>query len=91
MGYPKAECPLPSVDKAIYSHEQQVLVTVLRRLRRSHGLTQVELAVRLQRPQSFVAKYEAGQRRLDLMELRTIAQALGSTLGDVVAEFEAGL
>lgn len=42
------------------------------------GLTQQELAKRLKRPQSFVAKYEGGERRLDVVEFITIARAIGA-------------
>lgn len=45
--------------------------------RKSAGLTQVELAVRLKRPQSFVSKYERGERRLDLVEFGEVATAIG--------------
>jgi transcriptional regulator with XRE-family HTH domain len=40
------------------------------------GLTQEEVAVRLGRPQSFVAKYEGGERRIDVVEFVAVAQAL---------------
>jgi len=39
-------------------------------------MTQADLAVRLRRPQSFVAKYEVGERRLDLVEFVEVANAL---------------
>ena len=45
--------------------------------RRAAGLTQWELAARLGRPQSFVSKYETGERRLDVVELLEVAEALG--------------
>ena len=44
--------------------------------RREAGLTQRQLAERLKRPQSYVAKIEAGERRVDLIELVAIAKAL---------------
>lgn len=44
--------------------------------RKEAGLTQQALAENLKRPQSFVAKYEGGERRLDVIELQEIAQAL---------------
>ena len=40
-------------------------------------LTQVELSLRLKRPQSFVSKYERGERRLDVIEFGEVAHALG--------------
>ena len=40
-------------------------------------LTQAHLAARLDRPQSFVAKYEGGERRLDVIEFMEVAEAIG--------------
>ena len=44
--------------------------------RKDAGLTQDQLAKRLRKPQSFVAKYENGERRLDVVEFVVIARAL---------------
>ena len=41
------------------------------------GLTQSEVAARLEQSQSFVAKYEGGKRRLDVIEFMDIADAIG--------------
>ncbi|MEJ0010999.1 MAG: helix-turn-helix transcriptional regulator [Alphaproteobacteria bacterium] len=64
------------MQKTIYSELSMALATLLRALRRKEGLTQEQLGKRLGRPQSFIAKVEAGQRRLDVVELLIIAQAL---------------
>lgn len=48
------------------------------------GLTQVELAARLRRPQSFVSKYETGERRLDVLELIEVAEALRADAVEIV-------
>jgi transcriptional regulator with XRE-family HTH domain len=45
--------------------------------RERQGLTQAELASRLGKPQSFVSKYESGERRLDVMEFVFVCDALG--------------
>jgi len=45
--------------------------------RKEAGLTQQELAKRLSKPQSFVAKVEKGERRLDIIEFLDLAVALG--------------
>ena len=45
--------------------------------RKSADLTQAELATKLSRPQSFVSKYERGERRLDVVEFLEVARALG--------------
>ena len=44
--------------------------------RKTVGLTQADLALRLKRPQSFVSKYERGERRLDIVEFGEVADAL---------------
>ena len=46
--------------------------------RKSARLTQPELAKRLHKPQSFVAKYEGGERRIDVVEFVTVCQAIGA-------------
>ena len=45
--------------------------------REEAGLTQVEVAARLNKPQSFVSKYERGERRLDFTEFVELADVLG--------------
>jgi hypothetical protein len=72
--------PLPVVDKSIYSAEYQRLCALLRELRHGAGLTQAQVAERLDEPQSFVSKYEAGERRLDVVELHQVASALQSSV-----------
>lgn len=47
------------------------------------------LAARLGRPQSFVSKYEKGERRLDALELIEIAEAIGCEVEGIVAELQA--
>ncbi|MBI1236590.1 MAG: helix-turn-helix domain-containing protein [Alphaproteobacteria bacterium] len=59
------------------SEEYQRLQTWLRKARQDTGLTQFELAEKLGRPQSFVAKIESGERRVDIFEFVQICEALG--------------
>ena len=51
-------------------------------------MTQEELAGKLGKPQSYVAKIEAGQRRLDIIELRAYCNAIGLSLGAFVRTLE---
>lgn len=74
------------MEKSIYTEEYQRLCALLRELRVDAALTQVEVAEKLAVPQSFVSKYESGERRLDVIELRHVAEALMTTLEAVVAE-----
>lgn len=53
------------------------LRNLLAQERKAAGLTQAELAARLERPQSFVSKYERGERRLDVIEFGEVARAIG--------------
>ena len=64
-------------------HERLQQILVERRT--SAGVTQTELARRLRRPQSFVSKYESGERRLDVVELIEISEALKCRPDEIVA------
>jgi transcriptional regulator with XRE-family HTH domain len=73
--------------KTIHSPEQNVLVNILKAARDRAGLKQEEVAERLGKPQAFVSRYEAGQRRLDLPELEQVCGALGISLPTLVKEY----
>lgn len=62
--------------KSIHTPAYRALVTVLVDARRHAGLTQDQLARRLGRPQSFVAKFENRERRLDVIEFLLLSKAL---------------
>ena len=52
------------------------LMVKLVELRKQSGMTQSQLAKKLNKPQSFVAKYEGGERRLDVIEFIDVVKAL---------------
>lgn len=58
------------------SPRQIKLRKLLRDLREKNGLTQADVAARLDKPQSFVAKYEGGERRLSAIEFIDVVRAL---------------
>lgn len=64
--------------KSVHSAEHQRLRDLLVTARDRAGLTQQTLAARLGKPQSFIAKYEGGERRLDVIEFIDIARAIGA-------------
>jgi transcriptional regulator with XRE-family HTH domain len=72
--------------KSIHSPEYRLLCARLQRARLSAGLTQTDVGARLQRPQSFVAKYEVGERRIDPIELIRICHVLGVSPGSLIQE-----
>jgi transcriptional regulator with XRE-family HTH domain len=59
------------------SPRQQQLRALLRDMRERQGLTQEQVAERLSKPQSFVSKYEGGERRLSVIEFIDVVRALG--------------
>ncbi len=71
--------------------EEYALLQLLRDLRLKSGITQQALADRIGHPQSYVSKYEAGERRLDILELREICECLGVTLPEFVRQLERAL
>lgn len=77
------------MPKSLHSPGHRRLTRLLREVRTEAGLTQVELADRLGRTQSFVAKVEGGERRVDLIELDDICKALGIGLVEFVQRFDA--
>ena len=79
------------MSKSIFTTEYAVLRDLLRELRTEKGLTQVQLSETLGMPQSFVSKYETGERRLDVIELREVCQSLGTTLAAFAKKLEARL
>jgi transcriptional regulator with XRE-family HTH domain len=64
------------VTKSVFTKRYERLCLLLVEARRSAGVSQAELAAKLRRPQSFVSKYERGERRLDVIEFLEIAEAL---------------
>ena len=68
------------------SPRQRQLRALLRDLRRRRGLTQTEVAERLAKPQSFVAKYECGERRLSVIEFIDVTLALGADPATVLRQ-----
>jgi len=74
--------------KSIHTPDQEQLQALLKLLRTEAGLRQTDLADRLGAPQSFVSKYEAGERRLDFLELRMVCQALGVSMTEFVTRLE---
>jgi transcriptional regulator with XRE-family HTH domain len=71
--------------------KQKVLRALLREVREEKGLRQVDVAAALRSPQSVVIKYESGERRLDLIELRDVCDAIGISLAAFVRRFERSL
>jgi transcriptional regulator with XRE-family HTH domain len=66
--------------------ELRILGTVLTRVREAAGVKQAELAARLGVPPSYLSKIENGTRRLDVIELIRIAEAIGADPDEIVRQ-----
>lgn len=65
------------MSKSVFTGDYEGFRLLLIEARNSAGLTQIDLARKLGRPQSFVSKYERGERRLDVIEFLEVARAIG--------------
>jgi transcriptional regulator with XRE-family HTH domain len=66
------------ITKSVHSPGQAAFCGLMIKARKAAGLTQEDLARRLKKPQSFVAKFEGGERRVDVVEFLSITRAIGA-------------
>lgn len=74
--------------RTIRSPGHEALCQALIDARKAAGLTQADLAARLRCHQSFVARVESGQRRIDVVELVVLVRALGGDAGEILRLLE---
>ena len=74
--------------KSLRSPRQRQLLELLVKTRQSRGLTQAAVAAKLGKPQSFVAKVEGGERRLDVIEFIELALAMKVKPVDLISRLE---
>ena len=74
--------------KSVFTGAYTKFLLTLIQARKAIGLTQRELAIKLGRPQSFVSKYERGERRLDVIEFLLVARKLHLSVVDVITTLE---
>jgi transcriptional regulator with XRE-family HTH domain len=77
-----------SMTKSVFSQAYDWFRENLVNARKARGLTQEEIARRLGRPQSYVSKYERGERRLDVVEFLEVAEALEIAPGELLHKLE---
>ena len=77
------------MQKSLSSSKQKVFLELLRIVREEAGLRQIDVAQRLSQPQSFVSKYESGERRLDLLELELVCEACETDVLQFVTRYRA--
>ena len=76
------------MDKQSRVQRQRRAQALLREFRLKAGLRQRDVAERIGEPQSFVSKFESGERRLDIGELADVCDVLGLTLSEFVGLLE---
>jgi transcriptional regulator with XRE-family HTH domain len=79
--FPLADFSLKTLSSPTY----QQFTLMLKDARIHADLTQDDVAARLKRPQSFVSKYESGERRLDVVEYLQVCAVLGISPHDIIA------
>lgn len=70
------------------SKDQRIVEALLKELRINSGMRQVDVAAVLGVQQSIVSKYEVGERRLDILEVRHLCKMFGIPLVDFIKELE---
>jgi len=78
------------MQKSVHTREYKALRAELRAIRERAGLSQRDLAAKLGVPHSWVAKVEAGERRIDVVELDWFAAACGEDTARLVSRLTAG-
>jgi len=76
------------MKKSITSEEYSAFLRLLISHREQAGLTQTQLAERIEETQSFVSKLERGERRIDVLEFLAICDALGISPSEFIAELQ---
>lgn len=79
------------MQKSLISKDYRLFLSFLIKTRQDAGLTQEKIAKKLKATQSFVSKCERGERRLDVIELRRWARALGFDFGTFAVNLESYL
>jgi len=79
------------MPNALHRAEYEIFRLMLVQARENSGITQVEVAAKLKKPQSFVSKYERGERRLDVPEFIEIATILSIDVQEFISCYQANL
>lgn len=70
---------------SIFPNDYRAVIAALVRIRKEKRITQVQLAVTLRVPQSFISKVERCERRLDIAELAHLCEALNVPISSLVS------
>lgn len=76
------------MKKSPFAREYEAVRKLLKEYRLKSGLTQQELAIRIGDTQSSISKWERGEKRLDIVQLRDFCKAVGIKMLDFVTQLE---
>jgi len=76
------------IKKTIHAKEYHIVIAMLRELREQKQLTQKGLADKIGSDQTFISKIEIGERRVDIIELKYICEALDIELVEFIRQVE---
>ncbi len=79
------------MPSSLHSHQYNIFRALLIAARHESGLTQTQIAEQLNKPQSFISKYERGERRLDFAEFIELAGILGIDIALFVDAYQSAL
>lgn len=74
--------------KSLHTREYKIFAEMMVQAREHAGLTQSEVAARLGKHQSFVAKYERCERRLDVVEFVQVCNALNISPSEIICQIQ---
>lgn len=72
------------MKKSVWQQKYKTLYSELRAIRNAAGLTQIQLAEKLNKPQSYVSKYESGDRNLDFIEVLDVCHACNTDPNTII-------
>lgn len=79
---------LAPMNRFLHSPEHKFMRDLLISQRKKQGLTQKNLAEILKKPQSYVSKYEIGEKNIDVIEFIKISKSINSTPSALITELE---
>jgi transcriptional regulator with XRE-family HTH domain len=91
LGYPWQAAYHRRVSKTTYTQANDIFRELLKETRVAKNLTQADVAKNLGLPQSYVSKYESGERRLDFVETVLVCEAVEMSIEDFAAAYSARL
>ena len=71
-----------------YARQYAVVLQIYKEFRKKSGITQIELAKKVGTTQSMISKIERGKRRLDIVDLRLLLNAMGKSLQQFLGQLE---